>query len=224
MNRFSTNPSRLIKPPQPPDGQGLFAEGLKDSFESFDHYYNFIASEKSYANQSGERVVIQQAQFRGVALNQVYLQAARLSDVYLIQCDFKQSSWHEANFRYIEMVDCDLIGAEFMRATLSELFFQNCNGSMATFRLSKLQDVRFENCDLRDANFYATDLSHVVFQNCDLRRVDFSAAVLKEVNFSGSNIENINLSPNAIRGITIQPQQAVDLVRVLGVTVAYSKQ
>ncbi|MGB0389618.1 MAG: pentapeptide repeat-containing protein, partial [Ardenticatenaceae bacterium] len=100
---------------------------------------------------------------------------------------------------------------------------KECNGSMAQFRFSKLKDARFQNCDLREADFYATHLNHVAFRNCDLRGADFSAAQLTDVDLRGCKIEGMNISPNAVRGITIEPQQAIHLARILGATVSTLK-
>ena len=153
----------------------------------------------------------------------VFLQACftgiRLFDCLMERCDFSAVDWEKARLRRVEFLGCRLLGTDMVEATFDDVAFNGCTADGAMFGLAKFKSVRFERCRLRGATFEGADLSGVVFHECDLAQADLRGAKLYETDFSASKIDGLILSPNDLQGAIISPQQAVQVVELLGITV-----
>ena len=153
----------------------------------------------------------------------VFLQARfsgiRLVDCLMERCDFSAVDWEKARMKRVEFLGCRLLGTNMVEATFEDIAFNGCTADGAVFGLAKFKSVRFERCRMRGATFEGADLSGVVFHECDLAHADLRGAKLQGTDFSASTIDGLILGPSDLQGAIISPNQAVQVVGLLGITV-----
>jgi uncharacterized protein YjbI with pentapeptide repeats len=144
----------------------------------------------------------------------------RLLDTRLEKCNVSNARWEKAHLRRVEFLHCRLVGISIAEADATDLLVKDCKAQFLRCTGAKLRNTRFEDCELSDADFRATALHGVAFINCDLRNADFGQAKLNAVSLRGSTLDGIKVEAGQLRELTIDPLQALVLVRLLGATVA----
>ena len=59
----------------------------------------------------------------------------------------------------------------------------------------------------------------MVFRQCDLSQADFRGATLKGADLRGSLLEGLLVGPHDLRGVIVEPAQAVRIAGLLGLIV-----
>lgn len=140
----------------------------------------------------------------------------RVTGASLANATLSRSRWAR-----VELVDCQLLGTRFTESRLTDVVFAECPADYAQFGGIITERVRFTGCRLRGAYFNDADLSGTVFEGCDLREADFSGAKLAGVDLRRSEITDIRVAPEQFRaGVTVTPDQALYLARLLGLVIA----
>lgn len=165
-----------------------------------------------------------------VTFERVFLEKTSLKDSKLIQprlydmtftaCDLSGCVLENAVGERLEFRDTRALGIGLSGAVLDDLRVTGGDWRYALFLEARLKNTLFENVNLREASFQGANLSGVRLMGCDLSRADFRDAKLAGTDFRGSRIEGIVAYPKDVKGAIIGPEQAVDLVHLLGVTVA----
>jgi uncharacterized protein YjbI with pentapeptide repeats len=101
----------------------------------------------------------------------------------------------------------------------ADVLFQECTMEGTIFSSGKLRSVRFEKCRMHRSVFDRMDISEARFQQCDLTGADLTGSTLAGVDLRGSDIPDIRLDVRQLRGVIIDPGQAVQIVAQLGCTV-----
>lgn len=184
-------------------------------------YENFTLTGSDFMGQSVLKLRMEQAKLQKVTLGSTRFTAMRLNDVRLSKCDLAAAQWHGAKWQRVVVEDSRLLGWQGIEGDFQEVHFKGCNMDSALLRVSKFQRVFFEDCSLKEADFYEADLSKVRFRNCDLRGASLLKAKLKGTDLRTCQLDGISLSPNSITGLIIEPSQAVDVVRTIGVQVEW---
>jgi uncharacterized protein YjbI with pentapeptide repeats len=163
-------------------------------------------------------------QVRGRHLTFIRAKCPRLHmlDARLEVCDFSAADCEEGHFRRTEFVECRLWGTDFYKAQFQDVLFQSCNAENAVFATASLQMARFEQCILHGVSFAEADLSGAVFQRCDLSQADLRGARLSGADLRGSTLAGLQAGAQDLAGIIIEPAQAVEIARLLGIDVRSS--
>ena len=82
-----------------------------------------------------------------------------------------------------------------------------------------LKKVRYENTNLENSGFIQCTFKEIEFKNVQLDDSDFFNTNLNKVDFSTCQINNIGVSENMLKGIIINPQQALAFLKLLGIVV-----
>lgn len=96
------------------------------------------------------------------------------------------------------------------------------NLSFANLAGSKIERGRLKGCNLAEASLSQLRFKGgIVFDRCDLTRAELFQTRLEGADLSGCEIAGIRLSDakTELRGAKIAPEQAIDLVGLLGVRV-----
>jgi len=178
-----------------------------------------ILMRNDLSGRSVRHLSFDQILFEQVELSRTHVEYVRVLDSRFQACNFANAKWMRVDFARVELLGCNLTGFHANEARFQDTFFKECIGHYVQCALAKFEAVRFENCDLSDANFFEADLSGVLFVNCDLSNADFSGAKLVGADLRGSKIDGIRVSSRELQGATIDPTQALALVRGMGISV-----
>jgi uncharacterized protein YjbI with pentapeptide repeats len=187
-----------------------------------------VYSDVSFAHgelggQAARDVIFDTVHFKHVRLGGTRLSAPQLRDVRFDTCDFAEAAWDKAQMARIEVIDSRLLGFKAIEARIQDALFKGCNGTLALFWSTTFKAVRFQTCVLREASFYEADLSAVVFDRCDLRGADLRGAKVAGADFRGSQVEGMRVEGCDLRGVVIDPTQAVVFARLLGLVVRWDE-
>jgi uncharacterized protein YjbI with pentapeptide repeats len=138
-------------------------------------------------------------------------------------CDFAEAAWDKAQMARIEVIDSRLLGFKAIEARIQDALFKACNGTLVLFWSTTFKAVRFQTCVLREASFYEADLSAVVLDRCDLRGADLRGAKVAGADFRGSQVEGMRVEGCDLRGVVIDPTQAVVFAGLLGLVVRWDE-
>jgi uncharacterized protein YjbI with pentapeptide repeats len=173
--------------------------------------------------QAARDVTFDTVHFKHVRLGGTLLSAPHLRDVRFDTCDFAEAAWDKAQMARIEVIDSRLLGFKAIEARIQDALFKGCNGTLALFWSTTFKAVRFQTCVLREASFYEADLSAVVFDRCDLRGADLRGAKAAGADFRGSQVEGMRVEGCDLRGVVIDPTQAVVFAGLLGLVVRWDE-
>ena len=189
-----------------------------------------IEDETRYSELSWEEADLREARASGVVFDTCLIRRGgfdgsllsrlRLLDVRLEKCNLTNARWENAHLRRVLLVECRLTALSFAGADCRDVVFRRCKADFLNLSGAVLKGVRFEECSLSNCDFRGAALTDVGFAGSDLKKADFGSGKLDEVDIRGSTIDGIMLEPSQLRGLTIDPLQALAIVRLLGVTVA----
>ena len=187
-----------------------------------------VYSDVSFAHaelvgQEARDVTFDTVHFKHARLGGTLLSTPHLRDVRFDTCDFAEAAWDKAQMARIEVIDSRLLGFKAIEARIQDALFKGCNGTLALFWSTTFKAVRFQTCVLREASFYDADLSAVVFDRCDLRGADLRGAKVAGADFRGSQVEGMRVEGCDLRGVVIDPTQAVVFAGLLGLVVRWDE-
>ena len=167
-------------------------------------------------------------EFHGLALDRCALRGlhapkASFYDCVLRGCDLSGSQLEEAYFARTQLVSCKLEGAQLTKSFWRSSRLADCMCRYANWGEVTLEGVRLEDCDLREAFLSEMRLKgRTRLERCDLAQADLFRTTLKGMDLSTCDIAGIAVSDThaELRGMRIAPEQAVDLVGMLGVKLA----
>ncbi len=211
----------IFRTPQPPDLEiTTHAASLPgDRLDDQTSYERIELSECSLDEQAAEQIVVQQSHLRRVGLGRTQLRSPEFVDVRFEACTLAGADWQKPQLTRVEMIDASLVGARFIDATIDDMLLRSCNCELAAFWTSRFRVVRFERCNFRRASFRGSDLSGVIFHECDLLGADLRGTKLVGADLRTSTITGMAVGIDDLRGAIISPEQSVDLIELLGVTV-----
>lgn len=173
------------------------------------------------------------------ALNSLFLGKLEFIRVSLIGCRFESCDFSKASF-----AGCVFDKCVFTGCTFSDVFFKNCKFTACKGDECSFSDAAFKECIMEDCSFCYANFSKSVWSACTLRSslfrftfftesklknsklidvtlsgADFFRTPLKGIDLSSCRIDGITVSAShsELAGAKISPEQAVDLVRILGV-------
>jgi uncharacterized protein YjbI with pentapeptide repeats len=164
-------------------------------------------------------MTIEQSVLERCELGSCNARSMRLYDVKIDHCDCANVDLHNAVFDRTEVQNSKMTGACLLEARIKDTLFACCKCDYALFRLARVSFSEFVECNLHDADFYGANLSGAVFTNCDLRNAEFSGASLTKTDVRGCQIEGLKVNAEAVKGLIIDPSQAIYFMYLLGIKV-----
>lgn len=142
-------------------------------------------------------------------------------DVIFKACDLSNGDFTDGYFKRCAFYSCKLMGTNLQNGGFQHVTLENCNGKYAVLDKSNWTLSRLSDSDFGDAN-----ISECKFKDVELAQVKLTKAVLwrtplKNMNLTTCELGGITLSDDSaeLRGATVNAMQAVELARLLGVTV-----
>ena len=170
------------------------------------------------SGRTAANVIFEQVVFRRASLARTNLNATRLTDVRAEVSDFSGADWRRVRLRRVAFVECRLVGVQWLEAHLEDVTFTGCNLESAVLAATVFKRARFDNCVLRGALLDHADLSGVILRGCDLTNTDLQGATLHGADLRGSIIEGLRIGAKDVQGAIIDPDQAVQIAGLLGLT------
>ncbi len=208
-------------PPEFPEQPGIALTDLPEPLADHLDYNGFVLSQHTLDDRAAEGTSFREIRFRECSMSRTAFGSVEFSDVRFDSCALAGANWEKARIGRVAIYDCGMVGMRLLSATIDDLLVHGSNCDMALFWKTRFHRARFERCSLRGASFEGADLSGVAFSECDLTGADLRATTLIGTDFRGSRIEGIAIGAPDLRGAIISPDQAADLVGLLGVTVRY---
>lgn len=150
---------------------------------------------------------------------QCEIRSLQLRDVRLVKCDLSNSVLLGFEARRVEFLECRLTGMKAFECKWQDVLVEHCDARYAQFNSGALRACEFQATQLQDADFRAADLKGSVFTRAMLNRADFTRAKLRKADFRGADIEGIVVRAEDVAGAIVTPAQAIELSRLLGLTV-----
>ena len=182
-------------------------------------YTRILLDNVDLSGQDAEDVLLEQAVCRRVYLNETSLRGSQCIDVRFDACALLNAGWEKMHFQRVEYLSSRLTGLWLIEARLENTLVYRCQADFALFWSARFRDVRFEECQLQETSFEGADLTGSIFRNCDLSRADMRGAVLAGVDLRGSTLVGMQIGVKELKGVIIEPRQAVEIATLLGVIV-----
>lgn len=199
---------------------------LNKSFSDHEEYVSLQLQNSAIHDADVELISIENSTFSQIDFKNCILHKPKITDVIFDQCDFslraddfKNNTWRESLFNRIEFTNCHTLGFVLVECHFNNVLFRNCNGKYWSFRFSQFVNCRFEDCNLIEADFQNCDLSGIDFINCQLRGSEFFDANLNHTDVRGSNIDNIRIGTKEVKGLIVEPHQALQIAYLLGIDI-----
>jgi uncharacterized protein YjbI with pentapeptide repeats len=190
-----------------------------DALQEAGEYTKVRLTERNLSGQAATGVIFERAHFQRVLLNRTRLSGAKLFDVRCEASDLSGAVWQKSRWQRVYFKGCKLTGMQLASFNGADVLFQECTMEGMIFSSGKLRGVRFEKCRMHRSVFDRMDISEARFHQCDLTGADLTGSTLAGVDLRGSDIPDIRLDVRQLRGLIIDPGQAVRLIAQLGSTV-----
>lgn len=167
----------------------------------------------------------------------INVQQVTLDNCTFVQHDFTKSTWMDCTFIGIDwsntqfggsyftgctFKEAKLVGADLYDCGIVDLTLADCLANYVNFSESIIKGLQARDCQLLESYWTAVRFTRKIrFQRCDLTRADFGETKLKGIDFTGSELAALRFDWHLAAGMKISPDQAVNLVGMLGVDVVY---
>jgi len=154
-------------------------------------------------------------------------------------CRFDDCDFYSANFYKTEFIQCDFSNCRFQKsywnyskihsskgigASFTESVFKHCSIIQSQFPYANFPKSAFDHTDFRESSFL-----NASFHSCIFKKTSMKDVILSKAEFFHAQMGCMDLSECAIdaivvssslqelKGVKINPGQAVDLISLLGV-------
>ncbi len=206
------------------EGAGELASAIARACDEADPYVEGVVAQ---GEELDDTLDLGFYEFHHVRLEHCILRGLRgakasFYDCTLVDCDLSGARLEEAYFSRTRFANCKLEGAQLTKSFWRTSRLMSCMCRYANFGEATFEGTSFTDCDFRETFLSEMGIrKRTRFEGCDLTQADFFRTSLKGLDLSTCNIAGIAVSDTRteLRGMLIAPEQAIDLVGMLGVVV-----
>ena len=139
-----------------------------------------------------------------------------------IACNYRKSQFSDVVFKNCDLSNINLSGCGFYRVEFIGCKLTGTNFSESIFSMSKLRNVSFNQCFLRGGGLDNCQFTNVEFEHCNLVEAELHRTSLKGIDLTSSEIAGIRIGSipgGELKGATVTSLQALDIARMLGITI-----
>lgn len=194
---------------------GIFSEG--DGLVG-----NALIEGTTFDHDAANGTTFDRCVFRGCTFDHADFRDSTLRDVRFEDCRFINTAFDKAWLNRVDLIGCSAPGLSLMQARLAGVFACDCDLSYANLSETSIDRFRLSGTRLREAALQRAKMKNAQFTDCDFTRIDVFGTSLRGVDLTECTFQVPVLSADyhELRGAVVSPEQAVDLARLLGVTVA----
>jgi len=159
--------------------------------------------------------------FTNCGLSGCNLEHSAFIDVYFTDCNFSNAHLTDSYFERCRFQNCKCVGTDFSGSVLKGVCVEDCAFSLARFDRAGFTGVLFRSCDWTEVSCTEASLRDFRVERSRLIRVSFFRTPLCGVDVSENELRGLVVSDTLreLRGMTVSPLQAVELVSLCGVKV-----
>jgi len=162
-------------------------------------------------------------EFNGCQFNRVRfigdLKKVKFIDCIFINCDLSNIELAQSLFHRVRFEQCKGTGSIFRKSKFKYTEFIKSQFSITDFSESNFESVRMSECNFSEGAFQSCKQSDLKTFKVDFSCADFTETTLSNMDLSGCNINGLRLSPHHLKGLTVDSNQALGLVQLLGIQV-----
>lgn len=167
----------------------------------------------------------------------INVQQVTLDNCTFVQHDFTKSAWLDCTFIGLDWSNCQfgggyftgctfkdtkLVGADLYNCGIIDLTLTDCLANYVNFSESIIKGLHASASRLQESYWTAVKFTRKIqFAHCDLTRADFGETKLKNLDFTTSELAGLRFDWHLAQGMKISPDQAPNLVGMMGITVVY---
>lgn len=164
-----------------------------------------------------------QIEFNGCVFERVMFSGdfgkAQFIDCILDRCDLSNTNFEASRFHRVKISGSKGMGVKFTKAKWQFVTIDDSVLNYGEFADVDFHDVILSKCDLSQSSFFSADLKRVSLYQVNLSQTDFSDTPLDGLDFSTSEIGGIRVSTHCLKGLIVNPSQAIALIGLFGVNV-----
>lgn len=157
--------------------------------------------------------------FVNVDFSKFPLKRVDLIDCIFERCNLSGSSFNDRGIHRVCFDRCNLVGCDFIGSSLSDISILESKCNYVNFSNSTIKGFLIKESNLKEGRIVDTKFSNVEFDNVDFSGVEFLNTKLAGLDFSNCNIDDMGVNVNDIRGVTVNNEQALMLISLLGIVV-----
>lgn len=160
--------------------------------------------------------------FRSCTFENVDFSGSAFTNVRFAGCRFTGCSFERCRMTRVDIRDTSFPGARLAKAWLDHVTIDGCQLRYADLSQARLHTLRAHATTLAESTWYDTKLGDIAFDGCDLSGAEFVRTPLARIDLSRAQIAGLTVSDNLreLRGAIIAPEQAAELIGLLGVRIA----
>lgn len=174
-------------------------------------------SDQSYT--TCENLIIQQSRLKNTQLVNSRLERFQATNVIFDKCDLSNCELLGASLHQVEFRQCKLTGTNFAESYLRDCRFVDCLADYSSFSNTNLKSVAFNDCRLNETDFYDLTWKALEITHCELTRSNWLHTPLNKLNLSSCDFESLSISSEQLRGLTVNPAQALIIAAGLGLVI-----
>lgn len=147
------------------------------------------------------------------------MQGMEFVDVIFEHCDLSNVKMSECNFRRVAFKYCRLTGCDLSGSQFRDTSFVYCRGWYINFNEGKINTLTLSESIFTEGAFGMLKFKEFHIENCDLSGTEWIDTKMKDLDFSDSIIDGILVTPQYLKGVIVNPEQAVMMAKLLGIQV-----
>lgn len=141
------------------------------------------------------------------------------ADVIFDHCDFSNLDLQECVFRRVEFISCRLTGSDMSGCQFHDTLMNACQAGYLNCNTANLQNVSWQNCIFTEGAFMMMKIKNLEIEACDFSGSEWNDTKMNDLDFSDSIIDGILVNAENLKGIIVNPDQAVAMAKLLGIRV-----
>lgn len=146
---------------------------------------------------------------------------AAFFDMCFTDCDFSNCRMTDSYFERCRFQGCKWVGADLSGSMLRHVTAETCTFSLARLDRIECRSVLFRGCDWTETSCTEASLHDFQAENTWFVRTCFFKTPLDGVDFTENELQGLIVSDTLreLHGMTVRPEQAVELISLCGVKV-----
>ncbi len=168
---------------------------------------------------TGRQRYINSCVFENCRFVSASLLAFGFCDVIFRNCDLSNINLSESRFTRVRFIDCRMTGSNLSGGELTHTVMERVQARYLILSGSKLRHVYIRECDLAGSMNDSCKVEGMQLEETNLADSEWYYTPMKNIDLSTCDVTGIRLQGTELKGAVIDSNQAIDLVRLLGVVI-----
>lgn len=133
-------------------------------------------------------------------------------------CSFSGAKVDDCSFIKSNILLSNLVGINIINCTIKDTEINDCNISYSIISDLKISNVKLEDINFSNSSFYNLELKKINNINNNMESCEVFTS-LNNINLTSCNIHNLKTKIEYLKGCKVHLEQAIDLIKYLGVEI-----